>query len=493
MALEERWMASVVLVALAALALACKRSQRREMHPLEGRFEPVVLEVDDSLDGVRRLVERLRSDNEPARAAALAELDERSEEGFLPEQVTALLHAATLRFPAAGAGAAAVPGLVGDDTPAALVSAASVSAEVEHVALVERIFPELSAPARHQALELLVLVDDANAAALFMRLLREHAPTMTDAPLENLTAQPHHPEVFFPALLELAKHPARATDIYLAALFICQEGSIEGRQLATWAPALLEAYRREREWLLPRQRDKGSAWMWEEAYQEHRAMGSLLLDLLGCTASDAVESELVAALDYRDPRLVHFGVLALVKQGKAERVPAAAIERVAADAEMRAWLFEGLKALERRALFPARYLTQEALAEAEMVRWLVYPTELAQPPDAIELAKVVGVDTTEGPADYYLFKFRVSPPHPAAKDGWMVGTAGPFLRADEPTTEAQGGTFSSFEPWASRTPEEHVAHLRETIARAQEELADDAPDDGEPDDGEPDDGAPDDD
>jgi len=100
-----------------------------------------------------------------------------------------------------------------------------------------------------------------------------------------------------------------------------------------------------------------------------------------------------------------------------------------------------------------------------MVRWLVYPTELGRVPDQIELKKVVSVDAggTDGVLDYYLFRFRTLPPHWAAKNGWMAGVAGPFLQKDGPTTEAQGDTFSEFERWDSRTPEEHVGDVRELL------------------------------
>ena len=35
--------------------------------------------------------------------------------------------------------------------------------------------------------------------------------------------------------------------------------------------------------------------------------------------------------------------------------------------------------------------------------------------------------------------------HWAAKNGWMVGAAGPFLRGEQPTTRSLGATFSRFE------------------------------------------------
>jgi hypothetical protein len=102
-----------------------------------------------------------------------------------------------------------------------------------------------------------------------------------------------------------------------------------------------------------------------------------------------------------------------------------------------------------------------------MVDWLMYPTELNAVPDEIELMKVVTVDTglTDGIYDYYLFRFRTHEPHWAAKDGWMAGVSGPYLRKDEPTTESLGDTFSSFTKWDAKTPDEHVGDVQELMDR----------------------------
>jgi hypothetical protein len=101
-----------------------------------------------------------------------------------------------------------------------------------------------------------------------------------------------------------------------------------------------------------------------------------------------------------------------------------------------------------------------------MVRWLMVPTEIGRVPDRIELKKVVALDTggPDGFLDYYVFRFKTLPPHETAKDGWLAGVAGPFLRKDAPTTEAQGETFSEFESWDARSPEEHVGDVKELLA-----------------------------
>ena len=203
--------------------------------------------------------------------------------------------------------------------------------------------------------------------------------------------------------------------------------------------------------------------MWTDDYQKHRSRASLLLDLAGYLPPADVARDLTDALAFRDPRLVYFALTSLLENEAA--LPPAAVAAVAATPELRNHLYEKLKEADQEQMIPPRSRTQAAFAEAEMVRWLVYPTELGRVPDRIELKKVVSVDAggANGALDYYLFRFRTLPPHWAAKNGWMAGVAGPFLRKDAPTTEAEGDTFSEFERWDSRTPAEHVGDVRELL------------------------------
>lgn len=208
--------------------------------------------------------------------------------------------------------------------------------------------------------------------------------------------------------------------------------------------------------------------MWEEAYGESRNDAALLLDLLGHFPGGRVEKQLQEALEYQDPRLKHFAIISLLRHGKP--VDKKHVEDVARHAEMRNWLYSALEKLGKTALFPEKYRTQKSFAEADMVNWLVYPTELNRVPDEIELMKVVTIDTglPDGIYDYYLFRFRTKKPHWSAKDGWMAGVSGPYLRKDQPTTQALGETFSSFEKWDAKSPSEHVGDTRELMKRWRE-------------------------
>lgn len=142
---------------------------------------------------------------------------------------------------------------------------------------------------------------------------------------------------------------------------------------------------------------------------------------------------------------------------------ASEIERVAADPETRITLLGELANIGRLDLAPAQHRTQTAIAESDMVRWVTYPTELGRPPDDIELLGQATLDDAGHPADLLLFKFRTHAPHWSADNGWMVGAAGPYRRADQPTLKAGGLTFSSFAQLEEMPLAEHIESLAGTV------------------------------
>jgi hypothetical protein len=441
------------LGALAVLLVGCQQDRPAPGKGDDGTARPV-----PRASRVRPLVMRLSSSDEKTVAAARVVLRKWTGDKApsTPEAVE-LLRASGGTFPLdkadASSGVAIEIMQVLADTP-----------RPEYRAVIEELFPRLSRPAREAALILLSVIDDPAAAESFVRLLRAHAPETSDMfELQRLRDHPHHADVFFPGLLDLTKHDQLADELYLTALIFCDEGLLSREKLAPRTASLLAAYRAERDWLRAKQRPRGLGWMWTDDYQKHRNRASLLLDLAGYLPGAEATRDLTDALAFRDPRLVYFALTSLL-QNEAD-LPPAAIATVAASPELRNHLYEKLKEPDQEQKMPARYRTQAAFAEAEMVRWLVYPTELGRVPDQIELKKVVSIDAggKDGALDYYLFRFRTLPGHWAAKDGWMAGVAGPFLRKDAPTTEAQGDTFSEFERWDSRTPAEHVGDVRELL------------------------------
>jgi hypothetical protein len=348
------------------------------------------------------------------------------------------------------------------DVSAQLVSVVTAAPRPEYVPIVIELFDKFSDDAKGRAQVVLTELESREAAEACMTIIRSHAPTgkLPSLSLERLVSKPRHTDVFFPEILKYATNANLASDIYRLCLAYCEADLLRPEGLAPYTAAVVKSYGDVAGKLRPAQMDRGIGWMWDDAYQESRHHAALLIDLLGYFPAEQVEAPLREALDYQDPRLKHFAVISLLRLGKA--VDRKHVKDVARHAEMRNWHYGALNRLGQSALFPNQYRTQKAFAEAEMVNWLVYPTELNRAPHEIELMKVISVDTgsSNGTCDYYLFRFRTAEPHWAAKNGWMAGIAGPFAQKDQPTTDALGDTFSTFAKWDAKTPDDHVNEIR---------------------------------
>jgi hypothetical protein len=353
---------------------------------------------------------------------------------------------------------------------AELVAAAYSAPLPEYIPVVVELFDKFSDDAKWRAQVIITELESREAAEAFMTIVRTHAPTgkLASLPTARLVNKPRHADVLFPEILKYASNRKLSSEIYRLCLAYCEAKLLRSEKLAPFTDQVLKSYADLAAKLRPSQKNQGTAWMWDEAYEESRHDAALLLDLLGHFPGDLVEKQLREALEYTDPRLKHFALVSLLRLGK----PAAKkhVEEVARHAEMRSELYIALKQLGKSSLFPEKFRTQRSFAEADMVNWLVYPTELNRVPDEIELMKVVIVDTglPDGVYDYYLFRFRTKEPHWAAKDGWMAGVSGPYLRKDQPTTEALGDTFSTFTKWDAKSPDEHIGDIRELMERWRE-------------------------
>ncbi len=114
------------------------------------------------------------------------------------------------------------------------------------------------------------------------------------------------------------------------------------------------------------------------------------------------------------------------------------IERVANKSFARPYLYEALKHFERLDLFPKYLTTPEAQAEAKLVYWMMHPNELQGAPDEIELAEEIVRELDGQDCSFFVFRYRMADGHWAAKDGWLLGLAGPFYESDVPYSGVAG-------------------------------------------------------
>lgn len=384
------------------------------------------------------------------REAAANRLRELAKQGISTEEGIAALRAATREYPPRQYDFL--------DSAADLIRSATQQPRPEYVPVVVELYSTYNQRAREAALALLTKSTERAAAVAYMKLLRLYARDGKVSALRvaPLITHPRHPDVFLPEILDYADIPSLTFDVYLLCLTYLQQDLVKATELWPYSEQIVNHYQAHEEILFAAQQSGGISWMWEEKYQKSRNIGALLLDLMGYLDASTVEEVLARALAYHDPRLKCFAMCSLLRLGKD--VEASHILDVARSAEMRRALYQELGKLGALPLFPEEFCTQGALAESDMVNWLTFPTELGRAPDEIELMDVIGFETKaeEGCVDYYLFRFRTHEPHWAAEQGWLAGVSGPFSRQDAPTAVVPGGTFSSFEPWGIKTPEEHV-------------------------------------
>jgi len=200
-------------------------------------------------------------------------------------------------------------------------------------------------------------------------------------------------------------------------------------------------------------------WIWnDDLYMDNRANSGIILDLLGYGNTPESIDELNSSLNYYiNNRLKFFAYISLTK--RSHNIKKEHILSIASDDETRGLLYNFLKENNSLNLFPKQYKNQEALSRADMVNWLIYPTELGRVPTKIELIKIITLKFDDvGPAEFYLWKFMAND-ETWKNDGWMVGLSGAFIKSETPTMDSHGFTFSAFTKLNEKTPDAHFEEI----------------------------------
>ena len=292
--------------------------------------------------------------------------------------------------------------------------------------------------------------------AIHARLVLRH-PELADL---HTTAVSRHPEaagVYFPALLRVRNHPSHQHDVRLLALNYLQAEAISLESLGDWRNELIEALIvRAPEILASIPPDAEPAWFHENEDYRGGELG-VLVDLTSRLGDDRVDPVIARVMDSADPYLVTTAISATFERGGEP--PAELIERLASDSRTWTAIHRVVNYYRRTELIPANFMTQEVIAEAHVVDWLTFPTELGAPPAEIEHMATVR-DTIDGiSGETYLFRYR--------SDGdpvWYAANSAIYLSKDTPTTEWYSSAFSRFEPWDSNTPDGHAKAAREVLA-----------------------------
>jgi hypothetical protein len=259
-------------------------------------------------------------------------------------------------------------------------------------------------------------------------------------------------------LLDLASSDELRHEALVACLNLCNEGVLRKQHIEAHAPTILEYWRDVFKRADPMQGPADKLeWKIDGDYSEVRLAAGLLLDLMGYLPIQQVESALREGLSLTDQRLKMFAALSLLRQ--LQVVEPEELEKIAASHEVRILLWEQLRLQNMESLMPEAWSSPEMLAASVLSRWVAHPMELGTPPEEIELMGTFPAMTDTGVADIYLFRFREYPQPWEPGQGWKAGIAGPMSNG-----EAIGSSWSRFENWDSRTPEEHFAKLYESIS-----------------------------
>jgi hypothetical protein len=413
---------------------------------------------------VQQLVARLKDPTKEVRDAARSELYKlRRPAGLGIDDAIFLITAATGEFPK--------PEHESDDPSAPLIFLArDIARDRDPAALLPTIskhFGALHSRSKWGALQILTLTYTRVAAELYVRLLRDHRHELKHQfiPVYEAAAGADVANVLFPSIIQLAQTRDEQLAIFTMLLGFRRAGHVGPDIVKPYHGTIAAMLKAEEHKARPMQRANGVGWRDDCAYIEHRSILGVLFDLAGYLDSKSLLAAVASCGDLLDPRLRKFRAVTLLRRGVA--VPDQELDWIAKSPRDRYWLFGRLHGLGLADRLPAACRDQALLAEGHMVDWLCYPTELGREPDEIILFAKESRSHSTGPrlvswlkkrqmVDYYFFRFRVTEEHWSKKDGWMVGMAGGYQRKDQPTTSHDGGTFSTFAAWGSKTPAEHV-------------------------------------
>lgn len=405
--------------------------------------------------GLDKIISDLHSDDDSIRFDAIDNLEKY--EPVLKEQIL-LLKEAAKTFPKAEYDWQSISGII--------VESATKNQDESLIGVIDESYVHYDAIAKGEALRFLSNYSNKKSIQLYTDLLIKYPKETTYFPTGILDKDFSFKEIIFPRLMNLISVDNVKSDVLLLLLNYFDADQLDPNDYRKYIGQVIESSKYSRSVLEKEESMQTDIWD-NEAYQNERARAGIYADLLGHFSDDQVISELKEYFLLHDCKLKMFAVISLLKLNQS--VDKDILNTIAADAESRKWFYDNLVMLRKENLFPPKFKTQEAFAESDMINWLIYPTELGRTPDAIELMKVVEVDShgEDGIVEFYLYKFKSD--HVDWKDdGWMSGVSGYFPKKDKPSTTVYGYTFSAFEPWDNKTPDEHVKYIQELISKAVE-------------------------
>lgn len=331
-----------------------------------------------------------------------------------------------------------------------------------YISKVAKVFDRLSPFARQEAVSLLSYSEAEQSARIYLSLLpkySEDAANGLDGYLAAATRHRHLAPILFPAVMPYGRLPHMQHPVHRLCYEYLRRADIHVEQLQRWLPQMIQVLN-DHDPILRRRSDPVAGELDSEQASQHeqaRRTSGLLLDLIGRVPSEAAAQTIATAIEnYNDPFVKQYAILAAFRLGDDVRDDH--LLAVAKDVECRGPFLVSLREINQGHRFPASYLKQELIAESRMVDWLLFPTELGDLPQQMELMNAYEVrDRFQDRWLYYIYRFRPKPSQ-LMDDQWMAGVSGPFP-ATGPVEFGGGATFSHFEAWESKSPQEHLRNV----------------------------------
>jgi hypothetical protein len=144
------------------------------------------------------------------------------------------------------------------------------------------------------------------------------------------------------------------------------------------------------------------------------------------------------------------------KLDAGEPVSPREIEELARRPEMRYVLYDVLRQMGRADLLPTQFISSVEQGESALAYWMMHPNELQDVPEAVEFVETIKHSVDGREADFHVYRYKMAPGHWAAKEGWLLGLAGPITAGAEPYSEIPGAFSRAGDSEGKVTPAELV-------------------------------------
>lgn len=321
-------------------------------------------------------------------------------------------------------------------------------------------YPTLSDRSKCAVLALFEACGSMVAAKALVSCVRDHdwPNRMYERVFREMPKLLPYASILFPALLITCRDRdiGSITNIFVAAI---AQGHLDYAHGGTWLLPIAERVSVRLPKVLAAaeqyQSREGIAWRFTEEYWPVRQQAEAWLDIAGYLKDLTPVALLENALQLNDPRVAAFAVSSVLRCGGS--IEQGVLNDIAGCHETRAMLFQLLHDLNKGELFPPTHRTWDAFAAANMVDWLMYPTELGREPEYLEKMAVFTSTTPDGDLLLYVWRFRNE------DSPWYAGVSGPYLQKGEPCPLHGNMTFSRFDEWDEATAEQHAEETLKTL------------------------------